>query len=45
MFKRKFWQFIVDYGTKVLKFESCVIVFNLNNVNSTKIIVGENEDC
>ena len=36
MFKRKFWQFIVDYGTKVLKIESCVITYNPNNVNSTK---------
>lgn len=36
MFKRKFWQFIVDYGTKVLKIESRVITSNPNNVNSTK---------
>ncbi len=36
MFKRKFWQFIVDYGTKVLKIESCAITSNPNNVNSTK---------
>lgn len=36
MFKRKFWQFIVDYGTKVLKIESCAITSNPNKNHEKK---------